>query len=136
MFSKKFLYTLDADEVIDITHDIKNAVEESKIKNGICNVFAKGSTAALILSEYEHGHIKDLFNAMEIIAPSKNYYEHDKAWHDGNGKSHIRAAFLQQHLTMPLINKRLEIGQWQNILLINLDTRKREREVLLSILEG
>jgi len=135
MFTKILTYNLKADEVKDITSDVIAVINESKIKNGLCNVFVKGSTAALILSEYERGHINDLFKTLESLAPSKAHYEHNKAWDDDNGKSHVRAAFLQQHITMPLINGSLDIGTWQNILLINLDIRERKREVRITIID-
>jgi secondary thiamine-phosphate synthase enzyme len=133
-FTKTLYYSLEPDEVRNITDDVIKVVKESKVTNGFCNVFAKGSTSAVIISEYEKGHIKDLFKALELIAPSAIYYEHHKAWNDDNGKSHVRACFLQHHLTMPIINNVLCISTWQNILLINLDTRTRNREVIISIL--
>jgi secondary thiamine-phosphate synthase enzyme len=133
VYQSSFSYTLKADEVIDITNDVENAVYRAGIKNGICNIFAIGSTSALIISEYEKGHIKDLFDALELISPSNKNYKHHERWHDDNGKSHVRAAFLQQHLTLPVVKGKLYRGTWQNILLINLDTTERNREVMITI---
>ena len=134
VFTKVLYYDIDADEVKNITEDVVNVIRESTIENGLCNIFAKGSTCALVISEYEKGHIKDLFKSLEVIAPSNAYYEHHEAWNDDNGKSHVRACFLQQHITLPLINRSLYIGTWQHILLINLDTKRRNREVRITVL--
>ncbi len=135
MVVKHFLisHRLAPDEYVNISEDVERAVSEADIKEGLCNIFVKGSTAALITSEDEVGHIKDLFRALELLAPSDAEYEHHKAWHDDNGKSHVRAAFLQQSLTLPIINGSLVRGTWQHILLFNLDTRRREREIVITI---
>ncbi|RME79274.1 MAG: YjbQ family protein [Methanobacteriota archaeon] len=132
-YQERFSFKLSEGEVKNIDVEINKAIEKSAVRNGICSIFAIGSTAAIITTEYEEGHIKDLLSSLELIAPSNKDYEHHKAWHDDNGRSHVRAAFLQQDLTMPVSNGKLVKGTWQNICLINLDTRDREREIIVTI---
>ncbi len=127
-------HKLRPDGHVNISAEVEKAVEESSVINGLCNIFAKGSTAALILTEDEVGHIKDLFRALELLAPSNAEYEHHKAWHDDNGKSHVRAAFLQQSITIPIVDGELDKGTWQHIMLFNLDTRERVREVVITVM--
>jgi len=121
-------------DIIDITDSIAKAVLETKLSNGIVTIFVPGSTGALTTIEYEPGLLKDFPDMLERIVPKDMIYEHEKRWHDGNGHSHVRAAFLGPSLTVPFKDKKLIHGTWQQIVFIELDVRNRLRELVLQII--
>jgi secondary thiamine-phosphate synthase enzyme len=84
--------------------------------------------------EYEPGVVNDLRKAIERIAPSNIPYEHDKRWGDGNGFSHVRAALMKPSLAVPFTGGRLALGTWQQIVFIDFDNRKRQRELVVQVL--
>ena len=116
-------------------HDITPLVAEAAatIRSGIATVFVVGSTAAITTIEFEPGAIADLNAVFEHLAPRKAHYEHHKRWGDDNGSSHVRAAMLGPSLTIPVDNGQLTLGTWQQIMLLELDTRPREREIVVTI---
>jgi secondary thiamine-phosphate synthase enzyme len=118
--------------MIDITRSIFRAVEDSKIKYGIVTVFVAGSTAAVTTIEYEPGLKIDFPNMLSRIAPKNLEYEHDKTWHDGNG--YIRASLVSPSLTIPFKDGRLLLGTWQQIVILEMDIRQRERKIILQIM--
>ena len=119
-------------EILDITDKTQMIVESSKLRSGVVSLFVSGSTAALTTIEYEPGLLIDLPRALERLAPKDAIYEHEDRWHDGNGHSHIRASIIGPDLTVPFLDKRLTLGTWQQIIFIELDTRPRERTVILQ----
>jgi len=121
-------------QMINITEDISRAIQESKITNGITTIFVPGSTAAVTTIEYELGLLKDFPNMLERVAPKNIDYEHEQAWHDGNGHSHVRASLVGPSLTIPFANKQLTLGTWQQIVLVELDIRSRERSLVVQII--
>ena len=122
-------------DIIDITNKVSEIVKKSKVKEGTCLVFVAHSTCAITTIEYEEGAIKDLKRALEVIAPMNTNYEHCKKWGDCNGYAHVRAALMKPCLTVPIENGKLILGQWQNIVLIDFDNRKREREVIVKVIK-
>jgi len=121
-------------DFIDMTPQVENIIGRSKIKNGLVTVFCPGATGAVTTIEYESGVLKDLQKAIEKIAPSEIAYEHDKRWGDGNGFSHVRAALMKPSLTIPLIHGRLTLGTWQQIVFIDFDNRKRDRNLIVHVM--
>jgi secondary thiamine-phosphate synthase enzyme len=120
-------------DIIDITERVDSVVGHSKIKNGLVTVFCPGSTGSITTIEYESGALRDLQKAIEKIAPSDIPYEHDRRWGDGNGFSHVRAALMKPSLCIPIIKGRLTLGTWQQIVFIDFDNRKRERNLIVQI---
>ncbi len=121
-------------DIIDITSQIKKIVFESKIKNGLANAFVIGSTASITTIEYESGLLKDFQDILnKLIPPGKNY-EHHKRWHDDNGHSHLRASLIGPQITIPISNSNLLLGTWQQIILVDFDTRPRTREIIVTCL--
>jgi len=118
----------------DITGDLKDAVEESGIKDGLLHATAIGATVSLTTIEYEPGVIEDLKRAITRLAPPWLDYEHERAWHDGNGHSHIQAALLGPSLSVPIRHGKPAIGTWQQAILINHDNRARQRRVEVTII--
>ena len=123
-------------DMIDITTQVTQVVDRSGIQNGLVTVFCPGSTGAVTSIEYESGVLSDLQKAIERLAPSNIPYEHDRRWGDGNGFSHVRAALMKPSLTIPLIQGRLTLGTWQQIVFIDFDNRRRHREILVHVLGG
>lgn len=121
-------------QMINITEDVSRVVQESKIKDGIATIFVPGSTAAITTIEYEPGLLKDFPDMLERIAPKNMNYEHEQMWHDGNGHSHVRASLVGPSLTVPFTNKHLALGTWQQIVLVELDTRGRDRSLVVQII--
>ncbi|MEM2918050.1 MAG: secondary thiamine-phosphate synthase enzyme YjbQ [Candidatus Altiarchaeota archaeon] len=135
IFTKKLSFHMNEEvDIKDITSEIENFIQEKKLRNGFAVIFSVGSTAAISTMEYEPGLVKDIQRTLERIAPSNIDYEHHKTWHDYNGKSHVRATLLGPSLVVPFIDCKLITGTWQQIVLINLDTRAREREVVIQVI--
>ena len=122
------------DDVIDITQPTLKAIKESNLKDGIVTVFVSGSTAAITTIEYEPGLRNDFPNMLNRIIPRDIEYEHDKTWNDGNGHSHVRASLVGPSLTIPFKDRTLMLGTWQQVVLLEMDTRQRERQVILQIM--
>ena len=121
--------------VIDITDEISLAVSRSGIKDGVATLLNVGSTAGLTTTEFEPGLANhDLAAAFERIAPKDGRYEHEETWHDDNGHSHVRASFLGPSLSVPFVDGRLTLGTWQQIILVDFDTRSRTRTVVCQMI--
>ncbi|MFN3467970.1 MAG: secondary thiamine-phosphate synthase enzyme YjbQ [Candidatus Brocadiales bacterium] len=118
----------------NITAEVEQAVRDSNLGSGLVNVFVPGSTAAITTIEFEEGVVYDLAGAMERLIPKNIPYQHDKRWQDQNGFSHVRAALIGPSLTVPFINGELQLGRWQQIVLLDFDNRSRNRQYLINIL--
>ncbi|MCD6540090.1 MAG: YjbQ family protein [Candidatus Omnitrophica bacterium] len=121
-------------DIIDITEKVQKSLEETNLKEGILTVFVPGSTGGLTTLEYEPGLISDLKKALEVIAPQRGDYEHNRRWQDGNGFSHIRSALIGPSLTVPFSKGRLTLGTWQQIVFIDFDNRPRSRTLIIQII--
>jgi secondary thiamine-phosphate synthase enzyme len=121
-------------DIIDVTKQTSNALRESGLNNGIINVFVAGSTAAITTIEYEPGLRHDFPKMLSRIAPKDIQYRHDETWHDGNGHSHVRASLVGPSLTVPFSNGVLILGTWQQIVMLEMDTKPRERVLTIQIL--
>ncbi len=121
-------------DIIDITPPVKAIVEKSKIKNGTVTIFCPGSTGAVTTIEYESGVLEDLKKAIERMAPSDIPYVHDRRWGDGNGFSHVRAALIGPSLTVPFLQGELSLGTWQQIVFIDFDNRRRQRNIRAQVM--
>jgi secondary thiamine-phosphate synthase enzyme len=119
-------------DMIDITPEVRQFVKENGLKEGQLLVFINGSTAAISTIEYEPGLLKDLPEMMEKIAPMNRRYHHDDTWHDGNGYAHLRSTLTGTSFTVPVIDGRLVLGTWQQIILIDFDNTSRHRSVVLQ----
>jgi secondary thiamine-phosphate synthase enzyme len=117
----------------NITAQVAQIVEESKIRVGLANVFAASATSGLTTIEYESGALDDLQRLLNEIAPADREYKHNLRWQDGNGHSHLRSALIGTSLTIPVLNQRLKLGTWQQILYIDFDVRPRERSLIVNI---
>jgi len=116
----------------DITRRVAGGVEASGLVAGIVTIFVVGSTAAVTTIEFESGAIHDFNALLDELAPRDADYRHHLRWHDDNGSSHVRAALLGPSLTVPFVSGALVLGTWQQIMLLELDTRGREREIVVQ----
>ena len=122
-------------EIIDITPQVEQQVAEIEdVKNGTVTLFVTGSTAGITTIEFEPGLVADFQAMWERNAPKDIPYDHDRRWHDGNGHSHVRASLLGASLVVPFSDKRLALGTWQQIVVVDFDNRPRSREVILQIM--
>jgi secondary thiamine-phosphate synthase enzyme len=117
-------------DIVDITREVASAVQG----NGVATVFVSGSTAGLTTTENEPGLLEDLKEAFERLAPAGRRYRHSETAGDDNGVSHVRAALLGPSLSVPVAEGRLLLGTWQQIVLVDFDTRPRTREITVQFL--
>ena len=120
-------------DIVDITSKVQKVITISKIKNGIVCIFVPGSTGSITTIEYEPGLMKDLPRALEKIAPKNIHYDHHETWHDDNGRSHVKASIMGPSSTFPIKNAKLIHGTWQQLVFIELDTRPRNRNIIVNI---
>jgi len=120
--------------VLDITADIQAAVEEAGVGTGQATAFVRGSTAAVTTMEFEPGGVHDLGAMLERLIPAAGEYEHNRLNHDTNSHAHQRASLVGPSLTVPVIDGRLALGTWQQIVLIDFDDRPRRRTVVIQVL--
>ena len=120
--------------VVDITPQVRSVLSESGVADGAAVLFNVGSTAGITTIEYEPGLVNyDMAALFEKIAPANGHYEHEKTWHDDNGHSHARASLLGPSLSVPIVDGEMTLGTWQQIVLIDFDTRPRTRTILCQI---
>lgn len=119
---------------LDLTDDVEKAVRDAGLGSGVVTLFVVGSTAGLTTIEYEPGAVSDLGRVFEKLAPADAEYRHELRWHDDNGHSHVCAALLGPSLSVPFVAGKLTLGTWQQIVLIDFDTRPRKREVIAQIM--
>ena len=120
--------------VLDINDQVGRVLADSGIRDGLLTAFVVGSTAAITTTEAEPGLLTyDLKAYFDRIAPQGDYYRHEETWHDDNGHAHVRASALGPSIAIPVIDGRLPLGTWQQIILIDFDTRPRRREVIVQI---
>jgi len=123
-------------DILDITPEVSEIVKKSKVDDGICLVSCPGSTSGITTIEYEVGVIKDLKRILERIAPMSEDYEHCKKWGDCNGYAHIRSALIKPFLAIPIENRKLVLGTWQQIAFLDFDNRPREREIIVKVISS
>ncbi len=121
-------------DIIDITPQVEQQVAEADITDGTVTVFVAGSTAGITTIEYEPGLLSDFPDMWERIVPGNIPYGHDRRWGDGNGYSHVRASLLGASLVVPFNSKRLTLGTWQQIVVVDFDNRPRSRQIILQIM--
>ena len=120
--------------MVNLTEKVSHLVAKSGITNGIATIFVSGSTGSVTTIEFEPGLIHDFPEMLKRIAPKNLDYGHEKMWHDGNGHSHVKASLLGPSLTIPFIDSQLCLGTWQQIIFLELDTRSRNRDLILQVI--
>ncbi len=121
-------------DILDLTEAVAAEVQGTGVRQGLLTLFITGSTAAVTTIEYESGAVHDLRAALERLFPQDLDYAHDRRWGDGNGYAHVRAAFLQPTLSIPIDPGQLQLGTWQQIVLLDFDNRPRQRRIRGQVL--
>jgi len=120
-------------DIRDITGELDRIIRQGGVREGTLAASVVGSTGSLTTIEYEPGVVDDLKDAIERLAPRDGVYAHEEAWHDGNGHSHVQAALLGPSLHLPVREGRLELGTWQQVVVINHDNRPRRRPIEVTV---
>ena len=121
-------------DMCNITPELENLISESKIQTGNLCATMVGSTGSVTTIEFEPGVVEDLKRAINTLAPPGLEYEHEKAWQDGNGHSHVQAALIGPSIVLPVRNVKLRRGTWQQVVAINHDNRPRTRTIEVTII--
>jgi secondary thiamine-phosphate synthase enzyme len=121
-------------DIIDVTSQVEQQVAGAGINNGTVTLFITGSTAGVSTIEFESGVLSDFQDMWERNVPKNIPYQHDRAWGEGNGYSHVRASLLGASLVIPFSDKKLALGTWQQIVVVDFDNRARSRQIVLQIM--
>jgi len=121
-------------DVHDVTPLVARTIVDSELVSGLATVSVVGSTAAVTTIEYEPGAVADLNRLLDRLAPPDGHYAHHEQWGDDNGSSHVRAALLGPSLTLPFAQRQLTLGTWQQIVLLECDTRPRNRSFVVQLM--
>ena len=130
---EQIIQTQGPGDAVDVTGEVARAVAASGVTSGVVTVFVKGSTAGFTTIEFESGVVADLDRALETVAPRQADYQHHLRWGDDNGSAHVRAGIVGPSLTVPFRDGQLLLGTWQQIALLEFDTRPRTRRYIVQI---
>lgn len=120
-------------DMYDLTSQVNQIVENSGIQVGMAHVFNVGSTGAIGAIEFEPGLQGDLPEILNKLIPPSRDYGHEQTWHDGNGHSHLQATWLGPSLTVPVCDRKLVLGTWQQIFHLDCDVKPRQRKVMVTV---
>jgi len=120
-------------DVVDITAEVQGVVDELGVGEGQALAFVRGSTAAISTMEFEPGGVHDLREMLERLIPTQGDYEHNRLNHDSNSHAHQRATLIGPSEAVPIVNGRLALGTWQQLVLLDFDDRSRERTVVVQV---
>jgi len=121
-------------DVVDLTGDLRSALADCGLSAGTATLFVTGSTASLSTIEHEPGAVKDIARILEEIAPERGHYEHHATWGCDNGAAHARACLMGPSITVPFTGAAPLLGTWQQVVLLDFDTRPRNRQIVVQIL--
>jgi secondary thiamine-phosphate synthase enzyme len=123
------------DHIVDLTGELQEGIRDAGIRTGQAVAMVVGSTVALTTTEFEPGLVEhDLAAAFEKLAPRDGRYLHEETWGDDNGHSHVRASLVGPSLALPVVDGQIPLGTWQQVILLDFDTRPRSREVVVSVI--
>jgi secondary thiamine-phosphate synthase enzyme len=131
---RREIETAGDNDCVDITGTVREAVAESGLVHGNATIFVTGSTGGVTTIEFEDGVVSDLSEAFSRLVPRDLDYRHHLRWGDENGHSHVRAGLLGPSLTVPFVERELQLGTWQQIVLIDFDTGPRNRRYLIQLM--
>jgi secondary thiamine-phosphate synthase enzyme len=132
--TKHRIETTGQGDVRDLTALVSRVLKGSSIESGLATIAVVGSTAGITTIEFEPGAVADLNRVWEQLAPRNGHYEHHLQWGDDNGSSHVRAAMLGPSISIPFDGAQLCVGTWQQVVLIEFDTRGRNREIIVQLI--
>ena len=117
----------------DLTSQVAEVVSMSKVHTGTVQVFNVGSTGAIGMIEFEPGLVEDLPAILDRLIPPSRDYGHERAWHDGNGHSHLQATWLGQSISVPVTDGQPVLGTWQQIFHLECDVKPRRRSIVVTV---
>ena len=121
-------------ELVDLTDRLASTISGCGLKAGTVTLFVTGSTASLSTIEFEPGAVRDVGLALERLAPAAGHYFHHATWGDDNGNAHVRACLMGPSLVVPFAEGRPLLGTWQQVVLLDFDTRPRQRRIVAQVL--
>jgi len=121
-------------EIVDLTEGVIAVVGQSEVRTGVAVIFAPGATVGVTTMEHEAGGIADLKALLDRLIPSSAGNEHNTRNSDTNGHAHLRAAIIGPSESVPVVDGRLNLGTWQQIVLVDFDDRPRERQVIVHVI--
>ena len=121
-------------DVLDFTSQVIHIIDERNFTSGIVTIFTPSSTSAITTLEYESGCVSDLRRLFDEIIEPGRHYAHNARWGDGNGHSHVRAALLRPSITIPIIEGRMTLGTWQQLVFVDFDNRPRQRSLIVQLI--
>lgn len=121
-------------DVVDLTAEVRAAITRAGLREGIATLFVAGSTAALSTIEFEPGAVADIRDVLEAIVPEEHPWKHHATWGDDNGAAHVRACLMGPSLTLPVVDGAPTLGTWQQVVLLDFDTRPRQRAIVVQCL--
>jgi secondary thiamine-phosphate synthase enzyme len=127
------LSTKGDSDVVDMTADVQRIVEGGPVSDGLVTVFVRGSTAAITTMEFEPGGVADLRELLDRLIPVEGDYEHNRLNHDTNSHAHQRASLIGPSEQVPVIDGRLTLGTWQQLVLVDFDDHPRDRTVIVQV---
>ena len=128
------LQTSQHGQMHNLTDEIAQVVGESRVRSGLVNIFNVGSTGAIGTIEFEPGLQQDLPAMLDKLMPPSRDYGHERAWHDGNGHSHLQATLLGPSLTVPVKDGKLVLGTWQQVFHLECDIKPRRRTIAITVM--
>jgi secondary thiamine-phosphate synthase enzyme len=120
--------------VVDLTDGVARVITATGVERGLVTVFAIGATVGVTTMEYEPGGVSDLQRLLDRLIPIEGDYEHNRLNHDSNSHAHLRAALIGPSETVPVVEGRMTLGTWQQVVLVDFDDRPRERTVSVHVL--
>jgi len=118
----------------NVTEKVRQLVKESAIQEGIAVIFYQHTTGAVLVVEHEAGMLLDLERILENLVPESFDYKHHLRGYDTNGASHLRAALMNTSITVPVTNGDIDLGSYQEILVIDFDQPQKMRTLLVKVL--
>jgi secondary thiamine-phosphate synthase enzyme len=116
----------------DITQEVRTILKNSKVQNGLINIYVRHATAAIMIQEnWDESVQNDVVNLLSNLIP-KGVWEHDAQ--DGNGDSHLKSGLIGPSQTVPIVDGNLALGRWQNIFLCEFDGPRKDRQIILTII--
>jgi secondary thiamine-phosphate synthase enzyme len=128
------LQTSQHGQMHNLTDEIAQVLGESRVRSGLVNIFNVGSTGAIGTIEFEPGLQQDLPAMLDKLMPPSRDYGHERAWHDGNGHSHLQATMLGPSLTVPVKDGKLVLGTWQQVFHLECDIKPRHRTIAITVM--
>ena len=127
MYQEILKLSTKPEDIIDITNEVQEIVERSRIKNGICLIFNLGSTGAILINENDFALLEDFREMLKKLTAGKHQ-------HPANAHSHLKAGLIGSEKAVPIKNGELQLGTWQSIMFCEFDIRPRERKILVTVI--